>query len=340
MANLTMASEELFRRTDDETFPSLDSLYSYCHAQREHSREVRDYADNVQLAKDGHSVVMAMGGDGFSLNDWSFSQLSRICGVSRDTINKLSPDTAAAALRETFPRSGKPVHALVNGSQARSLQNSSYTVLWNAELLNVVKEFAVDFEPPQKGIEQRTGLYAGEQNMFCFMIDPLGWTEINGENFAPGFFIWNSEVGRRSVGINTFWFQAVCKNHIVWDATDVVEFKRKHTANVHDALGTIRTILAALVHKRDERKDGFAKVMAKAMTEKLGDDAEDVLKVLNQKGFSRSLAKKALDLAQQRGAFTVYAVVDALTRLSQETAYAGLRVEADQKASSLLALVA
>ena len=54
--------------------------------------------------------------------------------------------------------------------------------------------------------------------MFCFLIDPAGWTEIGGQAFAPGFFVWNSEVGSRSVGIETFWFQAVCQNHIVWDA--------------------------------------------------------------------------------------------------------------------------
>jgi hypothetical protein len=57
--------------------------------------------------------------------------------------------------------------------------------------------------------------------MFCFLIDPTGWTEIEGEAFAPGFFLWNSEVGRRSLGIQTFWFQAVCRNHIVWDAIQV-----------------------------------------------------------------------------------------------------------------------
>ena len=43
-----------------------------------------------------------------------------------------------------------------------------------------------------------------------------------GETFAPGFFIWNSEVGRRSLGIQTFWFEALCANHVVWDAVEVV----------------------------------------------------------------------------------------------------------------------
>ena len=58
-----------------------------------------------------------------------------------------------------------------------------------------------------------TGLYCGEQDLFVFLIDPVGWAEIDGEAFAPGFFVWNSEVGKRSVGIQTFWFQQVCANH-------------------------------------------------------------------------------------------------------------------------------
>ena len=45
--------------------------------------------------------------------------------------------------------------------------------------------------------------------MFVFLIDPTGWAEIEGQTFAPGFFIWNSEVGKRSLGIQTFWFQAI-----------------------------------------------------------------------------------------------------------------------------------
>ena len=340
MSALTRASEELFRRTEDETFPSLESLHSFCKTHRDNSREVRDYADRIIIEQDRGSLMMGMGEEEFRLNDWSFTQFCRMAGVSKDTINRLSPETAAAALRETFPQSGKPIHGLVSGSQARAIQNSSYTVLWNVELLDVVKQFATDFEPPQKGIDEATGLYAGEQDMFCFVIDPLGWTEIEGENFAPGFFLWNSEVGRRSVGMQTFWFQAVCRNHLVWDPVEVVDFSRKHTANVHDSLVTIRRMIESLVKKRDERKDGFVKVIQKAMAEKLGNDADEVMKVLGQRGINRAVAKQALELASEKGAFTVFSVVDALTRLSQETPYAGDRLAADEKAASLLAAIA
>ena len=163
-----------------------------------------------------------------------------------------------------------------------------------------------------------TGLYCGEQDMFCFLIDPAGWTEIDGEAFAPGFFLWNSEVGRRSLGIQTFWFQAVCQNHIVWDAVEVADFTRKHTANVHESLGEIRRIIEALVARRDERRDGFAKVIAKAMKEQLGADADDALKALLKNGISRGTAKQALAIAERQGRFTIFALVDALTRIAGE----------------------
>jgi hypothetical protein len=204
----------------------------------------------------------------------------------------------------------------------------------------ILHEFATDFGPPQKASSGGTGLYCGEEDMFCFLIDPMGWVEINGEAFAPGFFLWNSEVGKRSLGIQTFWFQAVCQNHIVWDAVEVIEFTRKHTASVHESLSEIRRIIEALVRKRDERRDGFAKVVRKAMETRLGDDAEEVEEVLAKAGVNQVLRKQALELAREQGRFTIFALVDALTRLSGEFKNAGDRNEADQKAGRLLELVA
>src|SRR5690606_36074287 len=150
----------------------------------------------------------------------------------------------------------------------------SYTRLWDAELLSMVREFATDFQPPPTGFNGASGLYAGEQDMFIFMIDPTGWAEIEGEAFAPGFFLWNSEVGRRSAGGSTLVCQAVCKNHIVWDATEIVEFTRKHTARVRESFAEVRRIIENLVQKRDARRDGFVQTIAKAMRAELGQDAD------------------------------------------------------------------
>lgn len=76
------------------------------------------------------------------------------------------------------------------------------------------------------------------------------------------------------------------------------------------------------------------------MTERLGDDAEQVAKEMFQRGIPRNIAQQALDVAKQHGRFTIFALVDALTRIAQQVSYAGDRLEIDQKAASLLTLVA
>jgi histone H3/H4 len=268
----------------------------------------------------------------FHLNDWSFGQLCKLAGVGKDTVNRLSPDTAGRVLAETLPVGNKPLQVLTREDRVRSIHGASYTRLHNADLLQVVCETATDFTPPQQGFNGGTGLYCGEQDMLAFLIDPTGWTEIDGEAFAPGFFVWNSEVGRRSVGLQTFWFQAVCQNHIVWDAIEVVDFSRKHTANVHDALLDIRRGIDDLVAKRDARRDQFATAIGNAMKARLGDDAEEVMKKLAEHGISRSLAKQATELAASQGRFTIFSLVDALTRLTGKVQWIGDRTEADPQA--------
>lgn len=340
MANLTEASKELFRRTPDECFPSLTALSEHCKQQKEACVDRWVAPREIQTnPTDAGRLLLAAGDDGaFSMSDWSFGQLCRLAGVGKETVNRLTSDTAARVFAETLPTGHKPLQLLTTGDQVRSIHGTSYTRLYSADLLSVVREFATDFEAPPEGAGGGTGLYAGEQDLFCFMIDPTGWAEIEGEAFAPGFFLWNSEVGRRSVGISTFWFQALCKNHIVWDAVEVAQFTRKHTSKVYDSLGEIRHIIEALVKRRDERRDGFVSVIQKAMNARLGDDAEDAKKALARSGIGRQLAQRAIEYASRQGSLTIFAVVDALTRFSHELRYAGDRTDADQKAAKLLAL--
>jgi hypothetical protein len=348
--NLKGAHNELFRRGPDQTFGSLRELWEHCRDAQERSRDRWCPPQDLRPKPDGDRLVLsvgdlstAAGSDGSSLlNDWSFTQLCGLAGVSKDTVNRLAPATAAQVFAETLPTSSKPLQVFTEGELIRSIHGHSYTRLYNADIVTMLREFAVDFQPPQpagKINPGATGLYCGEQDLFCFLIDPTGWAEIDGEAFAPGFFIWNSEVGKRSVGISTFWFQTLCANHIVWDAVEVTEFARKHTGKVGEALGDIRRIVEQLVEKRDARRDGFVAVMRKAAETTLGADAEEVTKALAKVGIGRLLARRALEVAETRGRFTVFALLDALTRLAGECEFAGERTEADQKAAGLLALV-
>jgi len=340
MSNLTRAHNELFRRSPDERFSSLNELWQHCQNEKEESRDRWHHPQSFEPTVHDASVRLGLGSDGaFALNHWSFAQLCGLCGISRDTINRLSPATARQAFRETLPSGTKPLQVLTGDDTIRSIHGVAYSRLWNADLLAMMSEYATDFEPPQKGLGGATGLYCGQQDMFCFLIDPAGWTEIGDQPFAPGFFVWNSEVGKRSVGVQTFWFQAVCQNHIVWDAVEVIEFSRKHTGNVTESLSEIRRIVESLVAKRDERKDCFAEAIQKAMKNRVATDADEATKFLTQHGITRSLVKKAVARISESGnPFTIWTLVDALTQLTGETKYAGERTEADQKVAKLLAL--
>ncbi len=345
MPNLKRAHNELFSRTEDEAFSSLPDLLRHCQREKEQSLD-RWHAPLAILPEaEAGGLRLTLGNDGeFLMNDWSFGQLCHFAGVSKETVNRLSAQTARTVFAETMPRGNKPLQVFTDDRRVRSIHGVSYTRLYNADLVAMLMEFAIDFQPPQKAADSLsgerggTGLYCGEQDLFAFLIDPTGWTEIDGEAFAPGFFIWNSEVGKRSIGIETFWFQAVCQNHIVWDAVEVVEFTRKHTANVHECLGDIRRIVEGLVAKRDERKDGFVRVIRKAMQTRLGNDAEEALEALAKHGVTKSLAKRALEIAREQGRFTIFSLVDALTRIAGEEKNAGDRVGADVRAARLLQL--
>ena len=106
-------------------------------------------------------LLLTAGDDGeFSMNDWSFGQLSRLAGVSKETVNRLSSETASRVFAETLPRGNKPLQLLTTGDQLRSIHGTGYIRLFDADLLSMVREFATDFEAPPEGMDGGTGLYA------------------------------------------------------------------------------------------------------------------------------------------------------------------------------------
>ena len=60
--------------------------------------------------------------------------------------------------------------------------------------------------------------------------------------------------------------------------------------------------------------------------------------MLYTEGIPKELAKSALELATQQGRFTIFSLVDALTRLTQSVKFIGDRTELDQKIGKLLTL--
>lgn len=337
MTTITDAPYELFSRSPDERFTSFHQLIVRCQAQKIASLDHWHLPQLLNIESNENRLTIQFGSNQpFLLNDWSFTQLCQLARVERETINRLSPQTASAVFRETIPSSNKPLQLLVVGNTVRSIHEVAYARLWNSELLAVVQEFSTDFQPPSRGALKSTGLYAGEQDLFCFFIDRTGWIEIGNESFAPGFFVWNSEVGKRSVGISPFWFQGRHANHILWSSGDIVDFPPTHSATVRDSLSYIRNTLKHLVGIRDQRRDGFVKIMQRALQTKLGNEVDEVMRELMMSGFNSRVAREALQIIQEEKDFTIFSVLQALGKIAAQLPNAGDRIKADRQAASLL----
>ena len=113
MPNLTHAHRQLFSRPDDERFASLADLEDFCDRQKSASTDRWTPPSHLKPESDGSHLRLTLGSDGaFALNHWSFSQLCTMSGVSKDTLNRLTPETASRALQETLPGGAKPLQIL------------------------------------------------------------------------------------------------------------------------------------------------------------------------------------------------------------------------------------
>jgi hypothetical protein len=134
MQVLKRGHTELFRRGPDECFDSLADLTAFCQEQKAKSvdrwlppRSLRPRP----LALDRLVIDFAgAGNDGsdgaFQMNDWSFTQLCQLAKVSRDTVNRVSADTAWRVFSDTLPEGNKPLQLYTEGEMIRSIHGVSY----------------------------------------------------------------------------------------------------------------------------------------------------------------------------------------------------------------------
>ena len=91
MQTLTRAHDELFRRSPDERFGSLVDLWQHCHDEKERSVEHWPQPQDLKPHPDKGRLDLRLNGSAsYRMTDWSFSQLCKLAGVSKDTVNRLS----------------------------------------------------------------------------------------------------------------------------------------------------------------------------------------------------------------------------------------------------------
>ena len=186
------------------------------------------------------------------------------------------------------------------------------------------------------------GLYASSHDVFVFMVNQARQIKAGTETLNRGFFISGSEVsGVTTHKIVTFYYDAVCGNHIVWGATNVHEFSFRHVGQLRQkvsaAYDAMKSFADASVEEDELR-------LGRARQTLLADTKADVIDLVFDNGiFTRKDAAAAYALAEEFEGIhgdprSAWGFASGATRLSQQTLYTDRRHELDRAAAKVLDL--
>jgi hypothetical protein len=371
MTTLMQANRQWSSRAPDERFTSLIDMQAYKRRIAENSRSHIVSSRSVEILPaedDARGITVAGGSAALSVpTHWSFGQLCSLASPGnspasyfRDT-NMPSPmiaDCLNYNLR--FTRGVEDVGILLTTdeerrlSELRSVNGPGYGRVYDADVVDsLVERFGDGVNgswrvPGEFGsrvtvTKDNTTLYASDRDMFVFLADEENRIEIPGRragrsgSFARGFFVWNSEVGKSTLGAGFFLFDYVCCNRIIWGADQYTEVRIRHTKGAPDRwFEEVAPVLK-------EYSEGSAKPVMQAIEDARSKSVEANLDQFLAQRFSKSMvpAIKAIHEAEEgRPIETLWDVTVAATAHARSIKNTDKRLEIERAAGELLKLAA
>lgn len=361
MTTIMKASHQWMTRPDDERYTSLADMRDYFRDRRDHSRQVVVPSKAITMVPhdDNRGMVVRGKEQDYSPNHWSFGQVASLSQSPAGYLRSLASPIAADAInyRLKFCRSVEDVGLLLYKNGEASLLSANgpnYGRVWNDDICEaLVSRFgdgvSGDWRVPGefgKAVEvtkENTTLYAGDRDMFVFLADEVNRIEVpnrrSGEtgSLARGFYLWNSEVGSKTLGIGTFLFDYVCCNRIIWGAEMFQEIRIRHTASAPTKwLDEVQPVLIAY-------QNGSAKPVEdaiKATQEKKIDDVEEFLAARFSNKNLVSSFMKIHEVEEGRPIETLWDAATAVTAYARGVGHQDARVDLERQAGKLLQLAA
>lgn len=361
---------------------ALDQTKSYAESAVEkvgYHQDLRVEAVGTEIHMLGKSGIPAR------LSHHAFGQIAGMAGAPAGYLRDLPATLAAQNVNHGLKARGDNSKAQMlfhrNGEiLLRAITSDNYSRIWNFEVFERLQEMTAQGwkVPPARpspmgssrsrpateadilrksnsvgGLKVKVGdmiapagVYASDHDMFCFLInEDRRIDDGSADGLSRGLFLWNSEVGAKSLGIQEFRFKSVCGNHIVWGASGVKEVRIRHVGK--GAREAFRTVHQAVRAYNGASASGEEDAIRRAQRMVLGTNRAETLdavyKLVSSKRIplGQKLLGEALDLAEKRvddygSPRTVWAVGNALTELSQKSAYAEDRVAIDTAAGKLM----
>lgn len=259
MSTLMQASHQWATRPHDQRFLSIPDMVSHFAERRQRSRAVVASTRAVRFEPDADNRGIRLLGErgvGYAPTHWSFGQLAQLAespaGYLRTLPSPIVADCLNYKLRHV--RDAEDIGLLLyrnGGNELMAATGPNYGRIWNEDVCRalfdrfgdgVTGDWRVpgEFGQRVKVTKENTTMYASDRDMFVFLADEDHRITIpnrrNGEpgELARGFFVWNSEVGKCTIGIAMFLFDYVCCNRIVWGVEGFKEIRIRHTVSAPD----------------------------------------------------------------------------------------------------------
>lgn len=369
MSTLMQASRQWSSRPADERFTSLSDMSAALGDVRSRSMAKVISSRKIELqpipgAELTDLQVVGPNGNPATLTHYSFGQVAQLAGAPAGYLRTLPAAIAADAVNYgmRFNRDVEDVGVLLTYDKSnpektrvdlRAATGPNYGRVWNAEIIDALQSKFGDgvtghwrvpgeFGKRVTVTKDNTTLFASDRDMFVFLADEDRRITVpnrrDGQagSMARGFFVWNSEVGSKSIGAAFFLYDYVCCNRIVWGATQYKEIRLRHSAGAPDRwLEEIAPVLVGYSNSSTADVEG---AIRDAKAAKLDDAKEWLAKRYTAK--LASVYSAAFEREEGRPIETLWDVATGMTAYARGLPYQDARVDIERAAGKVLDLVA
>jgi len=365
------ASSEWFSRPDDERFLSLTDLYASVarRSERSSTRIIESRAMRVEARSDNPeklALILPDSDVAVRPTNWSFGQMCSLVRAPSSYLKALPAALAGINLQHGLlnhpAEHVKLLQADDGRSELRAVTGPDYGRIWDHEIVSAVMKIAgngtgdtrwkvpgmldwssMHYNPYVDITRDTTTLYASDRDIFLFLVDDTHPIEAgrlpNGDPdlFFRGFYLWNSEVGARTMGIATFFLRAVCQNRCIWGMEDFQEISIRHSKFAAHRFA--HQAEPALTHYANSSPAHFVDGIETARARIVARTDDDRTTFLRNRGFSRSDTQQIIDtVLNEEGhpATSLYDFVNGITAVARSKSHQDGRLEFEGKARGLL----
>ena len=370
MATLMQASHQWAVRPDDERFAGdaargpIKELLDVTHQHALHSKAMVVSSRELSahpVEGDDKGIVLVRNGNPAVPTHWAWGQLCARAGAPASYLRDLPSPLAADNLNWGFQsrevdEMGILLRSNGQGPTLTAATGPGYGRIWNHQIAKALLDRfgdgrTGDFRVPGefgKRVEitkANTTVYASDRDMFVFLADEDRRIDVPNRrggksgSMARGFFVGNSEVGSATLSIDTFLFDYVCCNRIVWGASDVSRIRIRHTSGAPWRF--VEEVAPALEEYAQSSTKSMMDAIKTAKAKQLG-TKDKVIEFLSKR-FTRTQAS-AFNMAHEqeegRPIETLWDAVTGATAYAKRIPHQDARIDIERKAGSLLDLVA